>query len=164
MSVRQDSNPGASIIDYNPLDQHCPKSLVMMETFCVQNGSHWLRVTAACLKCLWLKNWNFNFISFHFTFNLNNHMWLVATVLDSRVPETLICSFVNARLLHTEGVSLCLSFLIFSSVQLLSWVQLFVTPWTAACPASLSITIPYLIVKGKRFTRSEEKPEYILIL
>ena len=28
----------------------------------------------------------------------------------------------------------------FSSVQLLSRVQLFVTPWTAACQASLSIT------------------------
>ena len=28
----------------------------------------------------------------------------------------------------------------FSSVQLLSGVQLFVTPWTAACQASLSIT------------------------
>ena len=30
--------------------------------------------------------------------------------------------------------------LAFSSVQLLSHVQLFVTPWTAACQASLSIT------------------------
>ena len=28
----------------------------------------------------------------------------------------------------------------FSSVQSLSWVQLFVTPWTAACQASLSNT------------------------
>ena len=28
----------------------------------------------------------------------------------------------------------------FSSVQLLSHVQLFATPWTAACQASLSIT------------------------
>ena len=28
----------------------------------------------------------------------------------------------------------------FSSVQLLSYVQLFATPWTAACQASLSIT------------------------
>ena len=27
VSVRQDSNPGASIIDYNPLDQHCPREL-----------------------------------------------------------------------------------------------------------------------------------------
>ena len=30
---------------------------------------------------------------------------------------------------------------LFSSVQLLSCVQLFVTPWTAVCQASLSITI-----------------------
>ena len=29
---------------------------------------------------------------------------------------------------------------IFSSVQLFSWVQLFATPWTGACQASLSIT------------------------
>ena len=34
-----------------------------------------------------------------------------------------------------------LAFSIFSSVQLLSRVWLFVTPWTAACQASLSITI-----------------------
>ena len=34
----------------------------------------------------------------------------------------------------------CLSFLQFSSVQSLSRVRLFVTPWTAACQASLSIT------------------------
>ena len=32
------------------------------------------------------------------------------------------------------------SFIMFSSVQLLSRVRLFVTPWTAACQASLSIT------------------------
>ena len=44
-------------------------------------------------------------------------------------------------------ISLMLSFLIykiilvqFSSVQLLSHVRLFATPWTAACQASLSIT------------------------
>ena len=30
--------------------------------------------------------------------------------------------------------------MVFSSVQLLSWVQLFATPWTAARQASLSIT------------------------
>ena len=33
------------------------------------------------------------------------------------------------------------SAVIFSSVQSLSWVQLFATPWIAACQASLSITI-----------------------
>jgi len=35
----------------------------------------------------------------------------------------------------------------FSSVQLLSRVQLFVTPWTAACGASLSITISQSLLK-----------------
>ena len=35
----------------------------------------------------------------------------------------------------------------FSSVQLLSRVWLFATPWTAACQASLSITNPYSLSK-----------------
>ena len=34
-----------------------------------------------------------------------------------------------------------------SSVQLLSCVQLFVTPWTAACQASLSITSSQSLLK-----------------
>ena len=34
-----------------------------------------------------------------------------------------------------------------SSVQLLSWVWLFVTPWTAACQASLSITNSWSLLK-----------------
>ena len=37
-------------------------------------------------------------------------------------------------------MSLHLTFLAYQSVQLLSHVWLFVTPWTAACQASLSIT------------------------
>ena len=36
---------------------------------------------------------------------------------------------------------------IFSSVQLLSHVRLFVTPWTAACQASLSITNSQILLK-----------------
>ena len=44
-----------------------------------------------------------------------------------------ICSNRNARILLVSTVQ-------FSSVQSLSCVQLFVTPWTAACQASLSIT------------------------
>ena len=35
----------------------------------------------------------------------------------------------------------------FSSVQLLSHVQLFATPWTAACQASLSITNSWSLLK-----------------
>ena len=34
-----------------------------------------------------------------------------------------------------------------NSVQLLSWVQLFATPWTAACQASLSITNCWVMLK-----------------
>ena len=37
----------------------------------------------------------------------------------------------------------------FSSIQLLSCVQLFATPWTAACQASLSITNPQNSLKVK---------------
>ena len=37
-------------------------------------------------------------------------------------------------------MNLCLKILIFSFVQSLSHVQLFVTPWTSACQAPLSIT------------------------
>ena len=37
--------------------------------------------------------------------------------------------------------------MIISSVQLLSPVQLFVTPWTAACQASLSITNSWSLLK-----------------
>ena len=36
---------------------------------------------------------------------------------------------------------------VFSSVQLLSYVQLFATPWTAARQASLSITNPRSLLK-----------------
>ena len=36
---------------------------------------------------------------------------------------------------------------VFSSVQSLSHVRLFVTPWTAACQASLSITNSYSVLK-----------------
>ena len=44
--------------------------------------------------------------------------------------------------LKEKWTLLCLS-----SVQLLSHVQLFVTPWTAACQASLSITTPQSLLK-----------------
>ena len=62
--------------------------------------------------------------------------------------ETLLqmeISFININFLYSKGTStlfseplLCLLFL--KRVQSLSLVQLFVTPWDAAYPASLSIT------------------------
>ena len=41
----------------------------------------------------------------------------------------------------------CHLFLLFSSVQSLSHVQLFVTPWTTACQAPLSITNSWSLLK-----------------
>ena len=40
-----------------------------------------------------------------------------------------------------------MQYFVFSSVELLSYVQLFATPWTAACQASLSITNPWSLLK-----------------
>ena len=45
---------------------------------------------------------------------------------------------MNAIILSVDQVVLCTVLAV--AVQLLSWVPLFVTPWTAACQASLSIT------------------------
>ena len=50
-----------------------------------------------------------------------------------------ICGLISSNS-HTSYVSLIVSLCKFSSVQLLSRVQLFATPWTAARQASLSIT------------------------
>ena len=57
---------------------------------------------------------------------------------------------LNTRLLHQQADSLPLHYLAriqFSSVQSLSCVQLFVTPWTAARQASLSITNSQSLLK-----------------
>ena len=53
------------------------------------------------------------------------------SVLSILYPTTLVNSFLVK---FTFGV--------FFVVKLLSHVQLFVTPWTAACQASLSFTSP----------------------
>ena len=57
---------------------------------------------------------------------------------------------LNPHLLHQQANSLPLHYLAWiqlSSVQSLSCVQLFATPWTAACQASLSITNSQSLLK-----------------
>ena len=50
--------------------------------------------------------------------------------------------------MSNENLDISLSHLqMFSSVQLLGWVQLFVTLWYAACEASLSITNSWSLLK-----------------
>ena len=48
---------------------------------------------------------------------------------------------------HSKNKDHGIQFYKFSSVQLLSCVQFFVTPWTAECPASLSITNSWSLLK-----------------
>ena len=67
---------------------------------------------------------------------LKVHLWWVATVTNGLIlvePGWQATSFV-----YWNGSSLSRERLV--SVQLLSCVRLFVTPWTAACQVSLSIT------------------------
>ena len=55
--------------------------------------------------------------------------------MELKIPS----SFTNPKA-HTCGLEVTNHSHHFQSVQLLSHVQLFATPWTAACQASLSIT------------------------
>ena len=56
--------------------------------------------------------------------------------MSTRKQQLLFVIGTLDMFLHIGNFALC----IFRSVQLLSRVQLFVTPWTATCQASLSIT------------------------
>ena len=49
------------------------------------------------------------------------------------------CSQYRSAFQHQGSFSVLEQHLFFCSVQLLSWIQLFATSWTAACQASLSI-------------------------
>ena len=66
---------------------------------------------------------------------------------SSRSRDQTCISCIAGRFLTTEspGKPLCKDH--FSSVRLLSYVRLFVTPWTAACQASLSITNSLSLLK-----------------
>ena len=64
------------------------------------------------------------------TFNLKTHQWI---------------PYASIRNIFSSSSSLITPMA--SSVQSLSCVQLFVTPWTAACPASLSITKSQSLLK-----------------
>ena len=66
--------------------------------------------------------------------------WYYLTILSSAIPFSFCLQSFPA------SGSFAVSWF-FTSVQLLSHVWLFVTPWTAACQASLSITNPRSLPK-----------------
>ena len=51
------------------------------------------------------------------------------------------------RVFHCSKNPLCSTYSVLVAVQLLSQVQLFVTPWTSACQDSLSFTISLSLLK-----------------
>ena len=71
---------------------------------------------------------------------------LEAIIYPSRFLGFLCLIYEKGRLLQVCQSS-AHSSVQFSSVQLLSHVRLFVTPWTAACQASLSITNSWSLLK-----------------
>ena len=60
----------------------------------------------------------------------------------SKVPRMVFSMWLMLRLLGLNAI-----IVIFVVVQLLSCVQLFVTPWTTACQASLPFTICWSLLK-----------------
>ena len=89
-----------------------------------------------------------------------------------------LCFLANERKADMKALSKCAAFVClsfhtniggafcgsaqFSSVQLLSCVQLFVTPWTAACQASLSITNSQSLLKFMSFESVMQSNHLIL--
>ena len=67
--------------------------------------------------------------------SLHNTTQHITQIISILVYQFILCSLV------TNDISCC------QSVQLLSHVQLFVTPWKAACQASLSITNSWSFLK-----------------
>ena len=71
-----------------------------------------------------------------------------ATLVPS-IPEnkSFLLLHLQSHFLCLVPTCFCLSWTTFSSVQLLSCVRLFVTPWIAACQASLFITNSWSLLK-----------------
>ena len=72
--------------------------------------------------------------------SINNHTTIIYLQEICLIPKYYILQFYHEEILKICEGKMTLMFLQFSSVQALSRVRLFATPWTAAHQASLSIT------------------------
>ena len=102
----------------------------------------WPRSYCCILFASLVQTWMFTFVSYTFLFSLHS-------TAHPTIPFLVCCCSV-ARLCLTlcESVEGLIPFLVqFRSVQLLSRVQLFATPWTAAHQTSLSITNSWNLFK-----------------
>ena len=89
-----------------------------------------LFLLAECLRFEWLDN-----VCMHT--QLLNWVWLFCDLMDCTLAGSSVYGIFEARIIILSGLSFRDAI---SSVQLLSHVQFFATPWTAAHQASLSIT------------------------
>ena len=79
-------------------------------------------------------------------------MYVSVLSIEEEKTEALLCislSLLQKRINHEVSVVFFkrIVTVLFSSVQLLSCVQLFATPWAAACQASMSITNSWSLLK-----------------
>ena len=93
---------------------------------------HRLQSTEVQKSWTWLK-W-LSIYTYTFFFKYSFPLWLI---IGYWIQFSVLCS---RTLLFMQSLYKNLDFLVVSSVQLLSCVRLFATPWIAACQASLSIT------------------------
>ena len=84
-----------------------------------------------------------NYISILVQSALLRESWVKHGLLLDGGKGTLLVIFGT----RSSTVSTCAWMPLFSSIQLLSRVRLFATPWTAACQASLSITSSWSLLK-----------------
>ena len=87
-------------------------------------------ILALCLRFEWLDN-----VCMHT--QLLNRVWLFCDLMDCTLEGSSVHGIFEARIIILSVLSFRDPI---SSVQLLSHVQLFMTPWTAARQATLSIT------------------------
>ena len=80
--------------------------------------------------CFWLTQWHMTWVTTH----------LILSLIIKHTLKISLFTFHNGNLYYIFASQISLPSVQFSSVQSLSRVQLFATPWTAACQDSLSIT------------------------
>ena len=93
--------------------------------------------------------WIYNFSKCHFKFTFTYPLLMLQNNIESWIQYDSSLSLLNVYThIHRDAYVFSMQYAFqFSSVQSLSHIQLFVTPWTAAGQASLSITISQSLPK-----------------
>ena len=115
-----------------------------------------------CLKIFFFLNWwetehcsllIFFFLLTPFTFRSSSERLRLLLLPPQNLPQEESSFKLRPKMAHVKmaGEGEYLPFNEFSVVQLLSHARLFVTPWTAACQASLSFTISRSLPKLTSF-------------